>query len=108
MIGITFAVAQLIHLLATIACGWLVLTAFRWIRRRSRVVGAIVGVTILVRAVVGLALFWISYLEIPILSSLQMGGGFWRIAPDATGYYELAAGAADTGKLVSLNHAVPA
>jgi hypothetical protein len=108
MTGIPFAVTQLLHLLATAACGWLVLAAFRWIRHRSAVVGAIVGITILVRAVLGLALFWISYLEIPILASLQMGGGFWLIAPDATGYYELAAGAADTGKLVSLNHAVPA
>jgi hypothetical protein len=99
---------QLIHLLATIAFGWLIVVACRWIRHRSAVVGAIVGATIIVRAAMGLALFWISYLEIPIFASLQMGGGFWLIAPDATGYYELAAGAADTGRLPSLNHAIPA
>lgn len=105
---IYFFLSQLGHLAATLAFGWLVLTGYRWIQRRSNIIGAIVGVTILARAGVGLALFWISYLELPILPSLQMGGGFWLIAPDATGYYELAAGAADAGTLNALNHSIPA
>jgi hypothetical protein len=85
------------HVIAALACGWFVLMGYQWIRRRSRVVGAIVAVTILGRLAVGLALFWISYLRLPIAEALQIGGGFWLIAPDSTGYFQWAATAAEAG-----------
>ena len=58
------------HLLAALAFGYLVLAGYRWIRRRSEVIGAIVAMTIVGRAAVGLALFWTSYLYLPIAPAL--------------------------------------
>src|SRR5439155_878844 len=72
------------------------------------VVGAIVAMTILLRLAGGLALFWISYLTIPIAASHQIGGGFWQLAPDATGYYQMAARVADAGPPFPLDRATPA
>jgi len=87
------------HLLAALVFGYLFLAGYRWIRRRSEVIGAIVAVAILGRVAVGLALFWISYLHLPIAQARQLRGGFWLFAPDAMGYFQWAASAADAGKL---------
>ena len=89
--------SQSVHLLAALAIGWLVLASYRWIRRRSEALGAVFAFGILARVGIGLALFWISYLDLPIARSLQTGGGFWHGAADARGYYELAAAAIDPG-----------
>jgi ketosteroid isomerase-like protein len=51
----------------------------------------------LARALVGQALFWISYLRLPIGRSLQMGDGFWVFAQDATWYFPEAARVAGDG-----------
>ena len=51
----------------------------------------------LVRAFMGQALFWISYLRLPIASSLQLGDGFWLFAPDGPEYLRLASAAAEDG-----------
>lgn len=51
----------------------------------------------LVRAFVGQALFWISYLRLPIAPSLQIGDGFWFFAPDGPEYLRLASEAAAQG-----------
>ncbi len=59
----------------------------RWIWRTSRPLGAIVACGLVVRLIAASALFWTSYLHLPILSSLQLGGGFWRMALDAPGYH---------------------
>jgi hypothetical protein len=85
------------HTLAALLVGWLVLVAYRWIRRQSQALAVIVAITIYVRAFLGLALFWISYLELPIAESLLGGGGFWLPVLDAIGYYQLAATAAEAG-----------
>jgi hypothetical protein len=82
------------NVLATLLIAWVLLKSFRYIRANSRVLGRIVAAGILARAVLGLALFWISYLQLPIGSSLHSGDGFWQLAPDAQGYYELAISAA--------------
>lgn len=95
------------YILAAVVFGYLVLAGYRSIRRRSEVIGAIVAVTILGRVAIGLALFWTSFLYLPIAPALQLGGGFWLIAPDATGYYEMALGAAEAGRWVPLDHAIP-
>ena len=44
----------------------------------------------LVRAFLGQALFWISYLRLPIAPSLQAGDGFWFFAIDGKDYLWLA------------------
>jgi hypothetical protein len=54
----------------------------------------VVGVGLLVRAWAGLALFVISYLNLPIFTSLHTSDGFWHLAPDARVYYDLAVTAA--------------
>ena len=91
---------QLGHALAMLALGWLVFAGYRWIRRRSAAIGLIVAFGVLVRVTIGLALFWIWYLELPIARSLQTAGGFWKLAADAQGYYQIAAHGIDTGRLV--------
>jgi hypothetical protein len=75
---------------AMLAIAWLVLLSYRYIASNSRVMGKIALAGILLRVVIGLALFWISYLQLPIAASLQAGDGFWQPAPDARSYYELA------------------
>ncbi len=51
----------------------------------------------LLRAVAGLALFWISYLGLPVMPSHTLGEGFWDFALDATYYMPLARAAASRG-----------
>ena len=45
----------------------------------------------------GQALFWISYLRLPIAPSLQIGDGFWFFAADGPEYLRLATEAAEHG-----------
>lgn len=99
---------QVTHALAALTVAAGVLAAYRWIRNRSSPLGLLVGVAILLRVGAGLALFWTSYLALPVAPSLQVGGGFWQIALDAAGYYEMAAGAVEAGTLYPLDHSVPA
>lgn len=108
MMGSLSLLSQSGHLIAALACGWLVLRGYQWSRRRSAVVGAIVAVAIIGRVSAGLALFWISFLRLPVAESLQMGNGFWLIAPDATGYYQMAVRVLDLGPPFPLDPAVPA
>lgn len=87
------------HVAAMLAFGWLLLLGYRVVAARSTVLGLVLGAGIIVRAALGVALFAISYLNLPIAESLQLGNGFWQPALDATGYYERAATAADAGTL---------
>lgn len=59
---------------------------WRWCRTQPRVV--IAG--FLIRALVGQALFWISYLKLPFARSLQTGNGFWFFAIDGPHYLNYA------------------
>lgn len=52
---------------------------------------------LVVRAVTGTLLFWISWLGLPILTPLQMGNGHWFFAADGRGYLHKAIGAAQEG-----------
>lgn len=71
--------ATIVVVLLALAC--------RWIWRTSRPLGLIVAAGLTVRIAAATALFWASYLHLPALSSLQLGGGFWRMALDAPGYH---------------------
>ena len=94
--------------LVALAVGILVLAGYRYVHRQSAALGTLVGAAILIRAGLGLALFWISYLTLPIAEAFQVAGGFWQPALDATGYFQYAAAAADARTLYPLDHAVPA
>jgi len=83
----------------------LVLTC-RLIWRTSRPLGVIVAAGIAVRIAAATVLFWASYLHLPVLSSLQLGGGFWRMAFDAFGYH-LAGLYAAEGTLASITEGSP-
>ena len=96
------------HVVAAMAFGWLVLVGYRYIASRSSVVGAIFAITILTRAALGLALFWVSYLRLPIAQSLQRGDGFWQMFLDAAGTHQNAARAAETHQLYGLDHSLAA
>ena len=85
-----FILLRIVQLLVGLAVCWLALAGYRSIRRRSAILGVIVALGVLGRVIVGLILFGISYLELPIAESLQAGGGFWLIAVDATVYYDYA------------------
>src|SRR5207244_7286673 len=51
----------------------------------------------LARALLGQALFWISWARLPIARSLQLGDGFWIFAQDALWYFSEATRVAHTG-----------
>lgn len=89
-----FELALVGHLAAAGVVSWLLLVGCRRISRQSRALGHIVRAGLLARASLAVALFWISYLGLPVATELQSGGGFWELAPDARGYYELAISAA--------------
>jgi hypothetical protein len=69
-------------LLAAAACFGL----WRLCRTQPRIVLA----GFLIRALGGQALFWISYLRLPIARSLQLGDGFWFFALDGPAYLRYA------------------
>ena len=58
--------------------------------RRDRRIALIVGGGLLLRALGAQALFWTSYLGLPIGRSLQLGGGFWFFGYDGTWYFRFA------------------
>jgi hypothetical protein len=82
-------------LLAAIACA-LLFTGFRWFRH-DRTLALIVAIGLLVRAVAGQLLFWISYLSLPFARELQAGGGLWFYGRDGRRYFERAALAVEQG-----------
>jgi len=63
---------------------------WRLLARGGGAAARIVGGGLLLRAVVGQALFWISWLRLPIARPLQLGDGFWFFAVDGPGYLEWA------------------
>jgi len=78
---------------ATVLCASVVacLVAYRWITRQSKLFGTVFALGFLARAWSGLALFAISYGNLPILRDLHAGSGFWKLAPDSMVYHDLAA-----------------
>jgi hypothetical protein len=86
-----------LQLLAALAIGLGLIWIYRWIRARSSVAAAIFAAALLLRAGLGITLFWISYLDLPFLSSMHRGGGYWELAPDAENYMEMAELGAEDG-----------
>src|SRR5712671_5544781 len=81
--SMSLAVVQI--LVTTLACAGL---WYQWksIARGDRRAAAIVSAGFVLRAVIAQALFWISWLHLPVARSLQIGDGFWFFAIDGQGY----------------------
>jgi len=85
-----------LHLIAWAALVAILVLAYRWMRKRSRVFAAWFACGLIGRALLGGALFLISFWQLPIRPSLQLGGGFWALALDGRTYFDVAAHAAAT------------
>jgi hypothetical protein len=74
----------------------------RWLRY-------VVATGFLARAILGQALFWISWGRLPIARSLQMGNGLWFFARDAFEYFPTAVSGARNGlwAIVTYNRTAP-
>jgi hypothetical protein len=84
-------IVQAGHVLASLVLAILILAAYRWVRSQSPLVAGLMAFGIVARAAIGLTLFWISYLDMPLLRELHLGDGFWELAVDARTYYQAAA-----------------
>lgn len=86
------------RLLVACLVGFTLLLAYRWVHARSRLIGSVLAAGLLLRLGAGVVLFLASWNQWPIAGTLQAGGGFWRFAPDARGYFLMAEAAIDTGQ----------
>lgn len=80
-----------------LAAGGLLWFLWRRASRRSPEIRAALTTGFLIRALLGVALFFISWLELPVARSLQQPGGLWFYAMDAARYMGEAAVAASGG-----------
>jgi hypothetical protein len=87
----------IIRLIAWTVSLLLLLGAYLWTRRQSRLLAVILAAGIVGRAAVGIALFAISRYDLPVLRGMHTGGGFWTLAIDADWYFHTAAAAAGAG-----------
>jgi hypothetical protein len=83
--------------LAGAGAGLAVVALYRYVGRQSRQLGAIMAAGLLLRLVLGLLLFTISYLDLPLLRGVHSSDGFWAVAPDARHYAARASVAAVEG-----------
>lgn len=87
----------LIQLVTLLAAGFVLHRLTRSIVRGNDWVTWSIAAGFLVRAVAGQILFWISWAELPIARSLQIGDGLWFFALDADIYMSTAIEAANGG-----------
>jgi hypothetical protein len=92
----------LLQIALTIVSGYLLGLLARKAIAASPATSLIVATGFLVRIVVGQALFWISYLRLPIARGLQLGEGFWFIGLDARYFYDQALKAMSHGPMAVL------
>ena len=85
------------HSLAWLVIALSLIGAIRWSWNQSRPIGVLILAGVMLRAIAGLALFWISFRHLPIMQSLQLGNGFWVLAPDGVSYYSSARLAVEHG-----------
>src|SRR3954462_5779803 len=81
----------------SLLAGWGVFVLWRRIASTSTAVFWLVTAGLLIRAVGGQLAFWISYLNLPIARSVQLGNGLWAFAIDARQYLALAETLANAG-----------
>lgn len=93
---ITDAFAVAAHTVAACLIGYGLFAGYRLVRERSEALGTVLALGMLARIALGVALFTISYGNLPIARSLHTGNGFWELAVDARHYYNAAATALGT------------
>lgn len=93
----------LVQLLLCLGAGYFLWRLWRAFDGEDRFVRTVVFVGFAGRALAGTALFWISWLRLPIARSLQIGDGLWFFALDARVYMPNAAAAAHEGLRAILN-----
>lgn len=86
-------VRVLVSLLLAAGAVW----AYRWTKSKSRTLASLLAAGVILRAVLGVALYLISVFELPVFRSLQLGDGFWTLALDARSYFDVAARAVHEG-----------
>jgi hypothetical protein len=101
-----------VTLLRALSWALAAILVWRLWRRTGRAdaqLSTIIGLGLALRALAGAALFFVSYFNLPIASSLQLGEGFWFFAPDARGYYDYAvqAVAQGPGGIATANPSLP-
>lgn len=75
--------------LAAVACG-LLFAGWRRFRPHGTV-ALFVAAGLVIRAVAGQVVFWISYLELAVVRGLHVGRGFWFYAHDGVKYFDTVA-----------------
>jgi len=80
-------IVVLIQLIFTCAAGWLLWKAWRRLAAVNARAGLLIGAGLIIRALLAQAMYWISYLHLPIARSLQDGDGFWSLALDGHAYF---------------------
>jgi hypothetical protein len=85
------------HLLLLLLAGLALFRLWRSTRSTDAWLNVAIAAGFVLRGLLGAALFWISYLHLPIGSSLQKGDGLWFFAVDAFQYFPQALGAAHAG-----------
>lgn len=100
-------VMALLHGAALAGVLALLIVIWRDVSRRSAAVGHVLLAGLLVRSGLGLALFAISYWDLPVLAHLHAGDGFWELAPDARMHYNHAREALVHGLASSWDHSAP-
>jgi len=83
--------------LLSVVAGAALFFMWRRVASSNRWVGWLVTAGVLIRAVGGQVVFWISYLHLPFARSLQLGNGFWLFGLDAMTYFQQAMGVAASG-----------
>jgi len=86
------------HLAAIVLIAGGLLWACRFVSRRSRFAGLMFTAGVCIRASGAAFFLLVSYFNLPVLANLQMGNGFWTLAPDAREYYRLASLVAEGGR----------
>jgi hypothetical protein len=83
--------------LLSVIAGVALFSMWRRVASSNRWVAWLVTAGVLIRAVCGQVVFWISYLHLPVARSLQLGDGFWIFGLDAMTYFQQATGVAASG-----------
>ena len=87
----------LIQTAVLVAAGIALWRLWRVTDRYSSRIGLLVAGALVLRAIPGVLLFWISFLELPFARSLQLDKGFWFFATDGLAYFNRALVAINDG-----------
>jgi antitoxin component of MazEF toxin-antitoxin module len=89
--------STIVQILLSVIAGGAVFFMWKRVAASSRAVAWLVTAGMLIRAVGGQVVFWISYLHLPVARSLQLGDGFWIFGLDAMTYFQQSTDLAHSG-----------